>query len=39
MKKFILLFAVSLFISGCISMPGQVDDKYLAEKTENLNSG
>jgi hypothetical protein len=35
MKKFILLFAVSLFISGCISMPGQVDDKYLAEKTEN----
>ena len=35
MKKFILLFTVSIFISGCISMPGQVEEKYLVEKNEN----
>lgn len=35
MKKFFLLIAVSIFVSGCISMPGQVDEKYLVEKTEN----
>jgi len=35
MKKLILLFAVSIFISGCISMPGQVEEKYLAEKNDN----
>jgi septal ring factor EnvC (AmiA/AmiB activator) len=35
MKKFILLLTVSIFVSGCISMPGQVEDKYLVEKNEN----
>ncbi len=35
MKKFILLFTVSIFVSGCISMPGQVEEKYLVEKNEN----
>ncbi|HOP30306.1 MAG TPA: hypothetical protein P5120_04635 [Spirochaetota bacterium] len=35
MKKFILLLTVSIFLSGCISMPGQVDEKYLVEKNEN----
>jgi len=35
MKKFILFLTVSIFASGCISMPGQIEEKYLVEKNEN----
>lgn len=35
MKRFLMLLAVAVFITGCTTMPGPVDERYLVEKNQN----
>ncbi|HOP63624.1 MAG TPA: hypothetical protein PK358_12735 [Spirochaetota bacterium] len=35
MKKYIQLFVLAFFFTGCLSMPEQIDEKYLVEKSES----
>ena len=34
MRKYIYIAAFAIFIAGCSTMPGPVDEKYLVEKNE-----